>query len=184
MNIYKLTLVAMFASLTAVGAFIRIPLPYVPLTLQVFFVFLAGVLLGPRLGALSQIIYILLGLIGLPIFAEGGGIGYVLHPSFGFLLGFVVVSYFIGLCLANDSTLSFWKTFTVGIIGIILLYLIAVPYLYIILKKVIGADVSLYTSFVGMLVFVPGDILKALGVALIAPRIRNVLADKPFKNYK
>ncbi|MBS3969060.1 MAG: biotin transporter BioY, partial [Clostridia bacterium] len=82
MNVYKITLVAMFASLTAVGAFIKIPIPYLPITLQVFFVFLAGILLGPRLGALSQIVYLTLGLVGLPIFAEGGGLGYVFHPSF------------------------------------------------------------------------------------------------------
>ena len=68
----------MFAALIAVGAFIRIPIPYVPFTLQLFFTTLAGLLLGPKLGAASSLVYMITGLIGIPIFTEGGGPGYIL----------------------------------------------------------------------------------------------------------
>ena len=64
-----MTLSALFAVLTAVGAFIRIPFPLVPITLQTFFVFLSGALLGSRAGALAQVLYLGMGLIGLPIFS-------------------------------------------------------------------------------------------------------------------
>ena len=68
----EMTLCALFTVLTAVGAFIKIPIPVVPFTLQFLFTMMAGLLLGGRLGAASVGLYALLGLIGLPIFAEGG----------------------------------------------------------------------------------------------------------------
>ena len=83
--------VSLFAALTAVGAFISIPLGAVPITLQLLFTLLSGILLRENLGALSQIVYISLGLIGLPIFAGGkGGIGILLSPTFGFLIGYII----------------------------------------------------------------------------------------------
>jgi len=78
--------IALFAALTAVGAFIRVPLPIVPFTLQTFFVALSGALLGARRGMLAQLLYVAIGLLGVPIFTKGGGIGYVFQPSFGYLV--------------------------------------------------------------------------------------------------
>ena len=78
-------LCAMFVALIAVGAFIKVPIPVVPFTLQYLFTMLAGLLLGGKKGSLAVGIYILLGLIGLPIFAQGGGIGYIFQPSFGYI---------------------------------------------------------------------------------------------------
>ena len=74
---------SLFTALIAVGAFIKIPVPVVPFTLQYLFTMLAGLLLGSRKGTLSVVAYMLLGLAGLPIFSEGGGFWYVLKPSFG-----------------------------------------------------------------------------------------------------
>ena len=87
---YKMILVALFAALIAVGAFIRVPVPLVPFTMQTFFVILAGMLLSKKLGAASALVYLAVGLIGIPVFTQGGGIGYVLKPSFGYLIGFIV----------------------------------------------------------------------------------------------
>lgn len=77
-----LTMIAMFASLTAVGAFIKIPLPIVPFTLQYFFCALGAMILGSKKGALSQSLYVLMGLIGIPIFTQGGGIQYIFNLTF------------------------------------------------------------------------------------------------------
>ena len=87
---------ALFTALIAVGAFIKIPIPVVPFTLQYLFTMLAGILLGSRLGSLSVLAYMILGLIGLPIFSEGGGIGYVFKPSFGYIIGFCVETFVTG----------------------------------------------------------------------------------------
>ena len=87
---------ALFTALIAVGAFIRVPVPVVPFTLQYLFTMLAGLLLGPRLGTIAVGTYVLLGLVGLPIFAQGGGFWYVFQPSFGYLLGFCVGTFVTG----------------------------------------------------------------------------------------
>ena len=86
----------LFTALIAVGAFIKIPIPVVPFTLQYLFTMLAGLLLGSRLGTLSVLSYMLLGLAGLPIFSEGGGIWYVFKPSFGYIIGFAVGTFVTG----------------------------------------------------------------------------------------
>ena len=87
----NLILTALFVALIAVGAFIRIPLPAVPFTLQYPMTMLAGLLLGGKRGCLAVCAYIVLGLMGLPIFASGSsGVGYALQPSFGYILGFAL----------------------------------------------------------------------------------------------
>ena len=98
----ELTLCAMFTALIAIGAFIRIPIPVVPFTLQFLFTMLGGLLLGGRLGSISVLTYIVLGLFGMPIFAEGGGLGYFFNPSFTYISLFYIVSY-ITLVIANNT---------------------------------------------------------------------------------
>ncbi|MDZ7264485.1 MAG: biotin transporter BioY, partial [candidate division KSB1 bacterium] len=93
----KIILVSLFAALTAVGAFIKIPLPHIPITLQTLVVIMSGNLLGYKLGTLSQLLYLVVGLLGVPIFAYGGGPGYIFQPSFGYLLGYPVGAFLIGL---------------------------------------------------------------------------------------
>ena len=96
MNTRTLTRTALFAALTAAGAFIRIPLGYSSITLQFFFTAMAGCLLGPVWGPVSQTVYVALGLIGLPIFTQGGGLTYLLQPTCGFLIGLIPAAWVIG----------------------------------------------------------------------------------------
>ena len=91
MKTKDLVLCAMFVALIAVGAFIKVPVPVVPFTLQFLFTMLAGLLLGPVNGALAVVVYIVLGLVGLPIFTQGGGPGYIFQPSFGYIIGFFII---------------------------------------------------------------------------------------------
>ena len=86
-NLHALVLTGVFAALTAVCGFLKIPLGFMSITLQTMMAALAGILLGSKWGAVSQGVYLALGLMGLPIFTQGGGLGYVFQPSFGFLLG-------------------------------------------------------------------------------------------------
>ncbi|MCG8515538.1 MAG: biotin transporter BioY [Halanaerobiales bacterium] len=167
----KMVMVAIFTSLTAIGGFIRIPLPFVPITLQTFFVLMAGIILGKKSGALSQLLYVALGLIGIPIFAGGGGIASIFHPSFGYLLGFIVAAFTVGLLLEKKQV-DFRNTLLVSVVGMAVVYLFGVPYLYFVLNQVTGMEISLFTAIkTGMLVFLPGDLLKVFILTSIVPDI-------------
>jgi biotin transport system substrate-specific component len=98
--------VAAFAAATAFGAKVAVILPGtpVPFTLQPLFVLLAGAMLGPRLGAASQALYLAAGIAGLPVFAAGGGAAYLLGPSGGYLLAYPLAALLAGAC-AQPGTL-------------------------------------------------------------------------------
>jgi biotin transport system substrate-specific component len=169
----RAALVALFAALTAVGAFVRVPVPGVPFTLQVPAVLLAGVALGPWLGAASQMAYIAVGLAGLPVFATGGGPGYVLTPTFGFLVGFVVAAPVVGL-VAGDPARSGTPRVALGLVlGIIAIYLVGVPWFAMNLalyqnKRVPVAIIGKFAT-----VYLPLDLIKA---ALLLPVLRFIKA--------
>src|SRR5215211_6026822 len=93
-----MTRAALMAAVTAVAAQIAIPIFPVPFTLQVFAVVLSGFLLGPRYGALAQVIYLLVGAIGVPVFAQfKGGLGVVLGPTGGYLVSYPIAAAVAGL---------------------------------------------------------------------------------------
>ena len=130
MRTKQLVLTALFAALTAIGAFLKIQIPVegIPaITLQFFFTAMAGVLLGAKYGAISQAVYVLLGLVGLPIFTMGGGFSYVLQPTFGFLLGLIPSAFVIGKLAKRP--LTFWGTALAMLAGLAVLYAIGVPYM-------------------------------------------------------
>ena len=175
-RVTDITFVALFAALTAAGAFIKIPIPYVPLTLQTLMVMFAGLVLGSRRGALSQVLYLTIGLIGLPIFAHGGGPGYVLQPSFGFLAGFIPGAYLIGKIVEKEPVLKIPRVLAALLLGQAAIYLIGIPYLYFVFNFIIHKPISLYATLtIGLLTFVPGDILKTIVAAVILVPIRRRL---------
>ncbi|MCL4498993.1 MAG: biotin transporter BioY [Chloroflexi bacterium] len=115
--------VALLAALTAVGAWIKVPLPFtqVPFTLQVFGVLLAGMVLGESLGALSMIAYILLGVVGVPVFAGGAsGLGVLLGPTGGYLVSYPFVAFIVGLLAKPISAQNYLRYLTpvIGIAGV------------------------------------------------------------------
>ncbi len=169
-------LISLFTALTVVGAFIKIPIPYVPLTLQTMMVMFAGLILGSRRGALSQVFYMALGLLGLPIFAQGGGPAYVLQPSFGFLPGFIVGAYVIGKIMEGERNPTLPRILAALILGQVAIYSLGIAYLHFNLNYVLHKPVSFPTVLkIGMLVFLPGDILKTAVAALVVAPIRHRL---------
>ena len=161
---------AMFAALTAVGAFIRIPFALSAITLQFFFTAMAGLVLGAGWGAASQAVYVLLGLVGLPIFTAGGGIGYVLYPSFGFLLGLIPAAWVIGRIAAGGSSPR--RIAAACAAGLGVLYLIGLPYMALIFALYRGTPLAFWPLVRdGMLVFLPGDALKIVACVVLAPRV-------------
>lgn len=182
MKTRKLAICGVFTALTILGAFIRIPLPGTPLlfTLQTFFVFMAGLVLTPRYAFLSQLAYITLGLVGLPVFSLGGGIGYVLQPSFGFLLGFCACAPVISvlarkplksLVFSREKRAhSIMKTVIGILISVLVLYALGIIYMYLIFNLYAGKTVSLWSvtvSAAGVFIFI--DLIKfALAVPICA----------------
>jgi biotin transport system substrate-specific component len=167
-----ITMTAVFAALAVVAAMlVRFAGPIVPFSLLPFVVMLSGGLLGARLGALSIIVYILLGLIGLPVFASPpfGGPSYVLQPTFGFLLGFVVSAYMIGILLTNRERGGFGRYFLSMLVGVIVYYLVGLPYLYMVLTFYLGKTVSVaYVMAIGFTPFILIDLVKAAAAAALA----------------
>ncbi len=101
--------ISLFAALTAVGAFIKVPFYPVPFTLQFLFCAYAGMLLGARKGLYSQLLYVGIGLIGVPVFANGGGLSYVFQPTFGFLIGFIIAAFVMGLFIGKNPKANLLK---------------------------------------------------------------------------
>ena len=137
----KLVMCGIFAALIGIGAFIQIPIPLVPLSLQDLFVMLAGILLGPVYGALSVFVYIFIGLLGFPVFTHGGGISYVLQPSFGFILGFIPGAYITGLITHKVPEPGFKRIFLACLAGIGVIYFFGTAYLYLLNRFYLGNDI-------------------------------------------
>lgn len=177
LSIKQIILVGLFAALTAAGAFIQIPIGTVPITLQFLFTGLSGIILGAKLGALSQLVYILIGLIGVPVFAGGiGGIAAIARPSFGYLLGFIIGAYVIGKLAESRKKVGFIRLFTSLIAGMVVIYAVGVPYLFLVVKYVVGKDLSIITAIkTGFLVFLPGDLVKCAIAAWLGTKLRPFL---------
>ncbi len=163
----KMVYASLFAALTAAGAWIAIPLPYVPVTLQTLFTMLSGALLGPYFGALAMIVYVLLGLIGLPVFAQGqSGLGALIGPAGGYLVGFVVGAIVIGLLVRMKKKPGFLWLCVAMAIGELVVYAFGVAQLSFVAGMPLDRAI-----LIGALPFVPGDILKIAVAALIARKI-------------
>ena len=167
-------LAALFAALTAVGAFIRFPLGAMSVTLQFMFTAMAGVLLGAKWGAVSQTVYVVLGLVGLPVFTMGGGIGYVMQPSFGFLLGLIPTAWVIGRLTEKEN--GHWRIALACLAGLAVLYLIGLPYMYLIMKLYLHKSITVWTAVkAGMLVYLPGDAIKIAMTVLLYKPLRRAI---------
>ena len=172
----QLVLVAFFVALTAIGARLEIPLPYVPFTLQTFFVLLAGMLLGSRLGALSQMLYIVIGLIGLPVFARGGGIGYVVQPTFGYIIGFVPAAFITGRLIESRLQVSRRRFVAASLAGLASVYLLGLLYLWLCTNLILGKELDLFRTLqVGFLVLLPGALIKVLLAAMVGAEVHRRL---------
>jgi biotin transport system substrate-specific component len=162
---------SMFGALTALGAYIMIPLPPIPVTMQTLFVFLAGSLLGGYLGAMSQVVYILLGVIGLPVFAGGkAGAGVLLGPTGGYLIGFVLGAYILGRLASLRPRPGFlWLVFSMAV-SLVVIYACGVTQLMFVAKLSLPKALA-----VGVLPPLPGDAAKMVVAALICIKVRGHL---------
>ncbi|HMA60672.1 MAG TPA: biotin transporter BioY [Halanaerobiales bacterium] len=163
-----LILTGLFAALTAIGAYIYIPLPIspVPITLQMFFTFMAGGLLGKKYGFFSQLIYILIGAIGLPVFAGGtGGFGILFGPTGGYVLGFLAAGY-----IAGFSKDTFISKLLYMLLALIVIYLLGTTRL----MMVIQVD-FIKALTIGVTPFIIGDLMKVALAAYLSVKLSNYI---------
>ncbi len=172
-----ISICAVFAALVAVGAFIKIPIPVCPITMQTLFVLMAGMLTGAKRGAISILIYMIIGLIGIPVFTQGGGIGYVMVPTFGYIIGFAAGAFVTGFICSKLNKLTVVKIFLAGLAGIAVIYLFGMTYYYFISNYAAGGNpIDLYNLFYFcFLLVIPGDLISCLVAALLAKRLIPVL---------
>ena len=174
----NMILTSLFAALTAIGAvLIVIPLGPVDFTLQLFFTILSGIILGAKYGAVSQMLYVGMGIIGLPVFAGGtGGFSYIFAPSFGYLLGFILGAYVTGKVVEKLGWKSFKNIFIASLAGLAAVYLVGFPYLYGILTIVNGLDLNFPDVLKsGVLIFIPGDLFKCVIASLLSLKVLPIL---------
>lgn len=166
----------LFTALIAVGAFIKIPIPIVPFTLQYLFTMMAGLLLGPKLGAMAVTFYMLIGLIGLPVFAEGGGIWYIFKPSFGYIIGFIVGAFVTGYIAEHMKKKAVGNYLLANFVGLFFVYAIGMIYYYIICNYVINTPIAVGPLFLYCFILaVPGDIALSILAAVLVKRVKPVL---------
>lgn len=177
MKTRDMILIAVFAVLTAVGAQIMVPVPFVPFTLQTLVTMSAGLLLGAKRGAASQALYMFMGLAGLPVFTGGGGPASVFAPSFGYIPGFIVCAAISGAIVeklrAEKGDVTFLQYFAASMAGTLALYVIGVAYLYVILNfwmsgKAVGV---IKVIQIGFLSTIGVDFVKAAVASVIAKRL-------------
>ena len=161
---------SLFAALTAVGAFLAIPIGPVPIVLQNMFVFLAGLLLGGRWGLASVGVYLLAGACGLPVFAGGlGGISRFIGPTGGYLIGYLPAVFLIGT-MSQKVNPRIISDVLAMICGTLVLYACGISWL-----KIVTGMSPAKALALGMYPFLIGDALKIAAAAVIAKALRPVL---------
>jgi biotin transport system substrate-specific component len=163
-------LASLMAALTAVGAYIHIPVGPVPIVLSTLFVLLSGLLLGSRWGLISMALYLLVGAMGIPVFAGGrGGVAHFIGPTGGYLFGYVLSAWVAGFISERSH-----KSQTVQIIAIIFgslaIYVTGVPWL-----KMVTNMSWAKCLVVGMVPFLIGDGVKGAAALILARSVRPML---------
>lgn len=159
--------ISAMVALTALGAQMAIYLPFtpVPITMQTFVILLGAAALGAQRAAISQIIYLLLAIAGLPILADGkGGLSAIFGATSGYLLGFIFASLLVGHLANRYSTNRIKNVFISYLLGSIVIYFLGA------LGLIIYLDMSVFSAIMlGITPFIIGDLFKAIVASLLLP---------------
>jgi len=161
---------SLLAALTAATALISIPVGNVPVVVYNFFILLMGLLLGWRWGAASIAVYLLIGSLGLPVFAGGkGGIAILLGPTGGYLIGFLPAVFIIGL-ISEKFKHRFIYDIIAMVCGTVVIYALGVIQLKIVLGKTWIVSLA-----IGVFPFIIFDVVKIAAAAVTAKAVRPIM---------
>jgi len=183
--VWRLSLSLFMAFITGLAAQAAFPLPWtpVPLTAQTLVVLLSGIVLGKWYGGLSQVLYVGMGVAGIPWFTGwSGGISHLAGPTGGYILGFIIAAIFVGHFTDNYSkSRNFFSIFFLMLIAnFLFIHGFGILQLYLWLFLIKGASVGfLKLMAMGALPFMPGDIIKIILVAILA---RGTLPERSMKD--
>lgn len=165
MKSYKISLIGLFVAITAICSWITIPLPFtpVPINMATFAVIMSGLVLGARLGAISQIIYIFIGIVGMPVFSGfSSGFGVLVGPTGGYLMGYIFIALLSGILSKNHD----YKIFIGIVLGNVMCYILGSLWFMYITESNLTTTLTLC-----VFPFILGDILKILLAYLVFKRI-------------
>lgn len=186
-----LTLASMFVGLMAIGANITALVPFmviggVPITLQTFFAILAGIILGSRLGAISMTVYALVGLAGVPVFAQfSAGFSTLISPTFGFILSFILTAYVAGKVVKNNRSLAAF--ILAALAGLFINYVVGTNWMYFAYKLWAAAPegFTYKLAWLWMVAPLPKDIILAVLAGMMGHRLeRTILSKGSFKHLR
>ena len=147
LSTYDVVMCSLFVALITVGAFIKIMIPIGPFSvtfsLQIMFTVMAGLLLGRKKATLTLTAYLVLGLAGVPVFAHGGGLGYIARPTFGFLIGFLAAAFVCGSLQERVKKTGFAVSAVIAFAGELAYYICGLVYYYVMFNFVLSNGLSI-----------------------------------------
>lgn len=181
LDVYGIVYCALFTALIAIGAFIKIPLPHIPNTLQFLFTNLAGLMLGRKRGLIAVCLYIFIGLTGIPVFAAGGGIDYIFRPTFGYIIGFAVGTWLAGYI--TERKVKTTKTYILaGLANMAVVYSMGLIYFYLMSNLYLDKSVNIEALLLSGVVYcAPGDIFYCIVSGILVKRLQPILTKRKAK---
>lgn len=166
---------AIFVALMVAGTYISIPFYPVPLTFQTVICVLSGLMLGWKKGGIAMAVYCLMGLIGIPVFSGGGGgIYYVVKPTFGYIIGFIVAAVAAGLIRGNNVKAPFWRYLVAALVAFLVNYIIGIPYFSVVWTlngyEDLGGKIVTYN-----LLYMPKDAVLCVLASVLAAKVTPVV---------
>lgn len=185
MKTKELTRCAFFTILYVIASKIIIPIGIIPITLQTCTVILAGLLLRPKHICITYGLFITMGLLGLPVFASGGGIAYVLQPSFGFLLSFPIAACFISIVRTKFHIRKFHQAFPICMLALCSIYVIGCFYMHGILNFYMGVQKDIVSIIaIGAAPFIVSDSISVGLGCICGLRLQQISAIEHTLSYK
>ncbi|SMD04764.1 biotin transporter BioY [Sporomusa malonica] len=176
MNTRNMALTSLFAALLAVSSQVSIPLGPVPIVMQVMFVLLAGIILGKRLGPASVAVWVLLGVFGLPVFAQGkAGAAVLIGPTGGYIFGYFVCTYIVGY-VAEHFEPNYKYTAAAMFTGLAVIYVSGLAGFMLSFQYVLHNPMPLEKALnLAVWPFLPLDLVKTLAAVYVGVRVRRAL---------